>query len=41
MPCLLNFVGDGLKQARSALVSAGVELAKWPAVETLIDDSSY
>ena len=36
---LFNFIGDGLKQARSSLLLAGVELAKWPMVDTLTDDS--
>ena len=37
---LFNFIGDGLKQARSSLLLAGVELAKWPAVDALVDDCS-
>lgn len=27
---LFNFVGDGLKQARTSLLNSGVELASWP-----------
>lgn len=33
---LFNFVGDGLKQARSKVLSSDVELAHWPTVETLL-----
>lgn len=33
---LFNFVGDGLKQARGALLSSGVELASWPTVDALL-----
>jgi cyclase len=33
---LFNFVGDGLKQARTSLLSSGIELAKWPEVDKLI-----
>jgi cyclase len=36
---LFNFVGDGLKQARSTLLSSGVELASWPAVDDLLGNS--
>jgi len=32
---LFNFVGDGLKQARTSLLSSGVELAKWPEIDKL------
>jgi len=34
---LFNFVGDGLKQARNSLLSSGVELAKWPEADILMD----
>jgi imidazole glycerol-phosphate synthase subunit HisF len=33
---LFNFVGDGLKQARGALLSSGVELASWPSADALL-----
>jgi cyclase len=36
---LFNFVGDGLKQARSTLLSSGVELASWPTVDVLFGDT--
>jgi cyclase len=36
---LFNFVGDGLKQARLALLSSGVKLASWPTVEILLSDT--
>jgi cyclase len=36
---LFNFVGDGLKQARSNVLSSGMELASWPAVDTLLGEA--
>ena len=35
---LFNFVGDGLKQARSNSLASNMKLATWPAVETLMSD---
>jgi cyclase len=35
---LFNFVGDGLKQARTSLSSSGVELAKWPEIDKLMGE---
>jgi cyclase len=32
---LFNFVGDGLSQARSNIISSGISLAYWPALESL------
>lgn len=32
---LLNFVGDGLKSARKAVVTSGIKLAYWPSIEDI------
>ena len=32
---LFNFVGDGLAKARSNIVSSGLPLADWPALDSL------
>jgi cyclase len=36
---LFNFLGDGLKQARSGLLSSGVELASWPTFDALLGNA--
>jgi cyclase len=33
---LFNFVGDGLKQARSHSLASNMKLASWPAIKTLL-----
>ncbi|MBF0233416.1 MAG: imidazole glycerol phosphate synthase subunit HisF [Desulfamplus sp.] len=35
---LFNFVGDGLKNARTKVSAASIELASWPSIETLLAD---
>jgi cyclase len=35
---LFNFVGDGLKLARTSLLSSGVELAEWPEIDKFIGE---
>ena len=32
---LFNFVGDGLAKARSNIISSGLPLADWPALDSL------